>query len=276
MRGDIGLKLPSKIGGDSVRIAIFANDSYFAFLLGRPVIEKYNSRINIGYLSTKNKKASKKSFTLLKKASIKYIMYRFAVEMYSKYQHTINKRSIESLLLRYNLPVYKTSNINQHMRSLNAVDIGITFNFDQILRYEFLQLFPLGVINCHASKLPFGKGISPALWTYARGAQVLWYSIYIMEAAIDTGKVLFQRSVPVFFGESAFSAYARLCHDAGASLAQVLKSIENGKTDIVCFSKENEGSYYGIPGKQHTELLRKSGRTLWKVKDFFADEARVD
>ena len=48
-------------------------------------------------------------------------------------------------------------------------DIGLSILFDYILRSEFLELCPLGVVNLHPSYLPYNRGQYPNVWSIMDG-----------------------------------------------------------------------------------------------------------
>src|SRR6056297_2108541 len=50
----------------------------------------------------------------------------------------------------------KNVNSPEFVKKLNAIsaDLGVSMSFNQIFKKELIEVFPNGLINCHAGKLP--------------------------------------------------------------------------------------------------------------------------
>jgi methionyl-tRNA formyltransferase len=143
----------------------------------------------------------------------------------------------------------------------------VAINFDQILHKKTLSLLQYGVLNAHASKLPADRGISPALWAFARGDPEVWVSLYKMDSGLDTGPIYEQFPVKVEDRDSAFSLYRKVCLQSGEHMARLLKDV------IGCrpFLQANSGKVekpHSWPDDQFSSLLQRNGRQLMKWRDF--------
>ena len=76
-------------------------------------------------------------------------------------------------------------------------DAVVVVAFGHILREPLLSGPPLGCINVHASLLPRWRGVSPVQYSIMHGDSWSGVTIMRMDAGVDTGPILAQRSVPI-------------------------------------------------------------------------------
>ena len=90
-------------------------------------------------------------------------------------------------------------------------DIGLSIFFDYILRPEFLNLFPAGVLNLHPSYLPYNRGQYPNVWSIV-DCTPSGVTLHYLDEHIDTGDIIAQREVPVEPVDTGQSLYRKLEH----------------------------------------------------------------
>lgn len=98
------------------------------------------------------------------------------------------------------------------IRSLRA-DLGLSVLFGYILRPEFLDLFPRGVVNLHPSYLPFNRGQYPNVWSIIEKTPA-GATLHFIDPGIDTGDIIEQRRIevePIDTGESLYSKLESCC-----------------------------------------------------------------
>lgn len=121
-------------------------------------------------------------------------------------------------------------------------DIGISVMFGYILRPHFLDLFSRGVINLHPGLLPYNRGAYPNVWSIIEGTPA-GVTIHYVDAGVDTGDIIAQRSVevePVDTGETLYHKLER------ASLELFMESwplIRSGNAPRVP-QREEEGTFH--------------------------------
>ena len=101
-------------------------------------------------------------------------------------------------------------------------DVIVVAAFGQILRRDVLGLPPRGCLNVHASLLPRWRGASPINAAIAAGDSVTGITIMQMEAGMDTGPILAQRSEPLRADDTTASLTERLAHVGAALLIETL------------------------------------------------------
>lgn len=98
-----------------------------------------------------------------------------------------------------------------------APDLIVVAAFGQILKQQVLDLPRFGCINVHASLLPRWRGAAPIQAAILHGDNHTGVTIMRMDAGIDTGDMLSQRTIPILPDDTSLSLSARLA-ELGASL----------------------------------------------------------
>jgi methionyl-tRNA formyltransferase len=101
-------------------------------------------------------------------------------------------------------------------------DAIIVVAFGQILRPAILGIPPHGVINVHASLLPHHRGASPVAGALLAGDEVSGVTIMLLDAGLDTGPILAQRTEPILPEDTAGSLTDRLAVRGAEFLAETL------------------------------------------------------
>jgi len=254
-----------------MKIVLFVNDSYFSYLLAKPVIERFHTEIKVVVFSSRIKRSILKIKDVFKKTYCHYFFYRSLIEVITRFNFFLRCKSVLSLVKQYDLKMFTVANINNSnaLEEILPSDIGLAFNYDQIFKDKFLKSFRKGIINVHASRLPKDKGISPVLWAFARGDNSVWSTIYKMDKGIDTGVIFKQFEVPVKNGDTAFSLYERVCTKSGYEFANLVESMKAGIEEPISQSRNEEGNYWGWPDKTHKRMMEKSGRKLFNFREIF-------
>jgi methionyl-tRNA formyltransferase len=100
--------------------------------------------------------------------------------------------------------------------------------FTRRLPPALLDLPRLGSLNVHPSLLPDNRGPDPLVWTFRRGDRETGITIHLMDADLDSGPILAQRTIPVPEGISE-ATLERACAEAGGQLlASALRGLADG------------------------------------------------
>ncbi len=103
-----------------------------------------------------------------------------------------------------------------------APDAIVVAAFGQLLRQDVLDLPPRACINVHASILPRWRGASPISAAIAAGDAVAGITIMLMEAGLDTGPILSQRSTPINTDDTTDALTERLAQIGAELLVETL------------------------------------------------------
>jgi methionyl-tRNA formyltransferase len=112
-----------------------------------------------------------------------------------------------------------------------ATDVAVVVAFGQIFPKALLALPRLGCINLHASLLPRHRGAAPIQAAIAAGDAETGVTTMRMEAGLDTGPILLQRSLPIADGDDARTLASRLASIGAGLMIETLERLEAGELD---------------------------------------------
>jgi methionyl-tRNA formyltransferase len=121
---------------------------------------------------------------------------------------------VKKLAQELEIPVIQPEKLHQPeaMEQLRAwsPDVIVVAAFGQILKKDVLDLPPFGSINVHASLLPRWRGAAPINAAILYGDEETGVTIMKMDAGLDTGPILSQRSVRIEPDDTAGSLFETL------------------------------------------------------------------
>jgi len=133
---------------------------------------------------------------------------------------------VKTLALELGLPVIQPETLREPeaLEQLRAwaPDVIVVAAFGQILRQDVLDLPEFGCINVHASLLPRWRGAAPINAAILHGDDETGVTIMKMDAGLDTGPILTQRSVRINSDETAGSLFETLSQLGAELLLETL------------------------------------------------------
>jgi methionyl-tRNA formyltransferase len=123
-----------------------------------------------------------------------------------------------------------------------APELIVVAAFGQILRPAVLDLPRYGCLNVHASLLPRWRGAAPIQAAILAGDEQTGVTIMRMDAGIDTGPTLSQRSLPILPEDTAATLSEHLATLGAQLLLDVLPSYLQG--DLVALPQPETGATY--------------------------------
>lgn len=84
----------------------------------------------------------------------------------------------------------------QKVKEYNA-DIAISVNWINVITREMIDIFPNGILNCHAGDLPRYRGNAVANWAIIMGEKEVVVTIHKMDEGLDTGNIVLQERVEI-------------------------------------------------------------------------------
>lgn len=111
------------------------------------------------------------------------------------------------LARKSNLPIFTVENRSE-LDSLVANHnfssrYAILIDFGIIVSQNVIDAFPLGIINSHFSLLPHLRGADPITWSIVNGDKKTGVSLMLVDAGLDTGKLLTYRTLHLTGSETA-------------------------------------------------------------------------
>jgi len=140
---------------------------------------------------------------------------------------------VKARALELALPVVQPAAIkqNEDFRSQLATihpDAIIVVGYGRIIPQWMIDLPRLGNINLHASLLPKYRGAAPIQWAIARGETVTGVTTMRIDAGLDTGDILLQKSVPIASDDTAETLAPRLAALGADLMVETLHCLAAG------------------------------------------------
>ena len=110
-----------------------------------------------------------------------------------------------------------------------SFDLAVVVAFGQIFPKALLGMPRRGCVNLHASLLPRHRGAAPVQAAIAAGDRVTGVTTMLMEAGLDTGPILLQRSTTIGEDEDAPSLAGRLAVLGAALVLETVAGLEDGR-----------------------------------------------
>lgn len=158
---------------------------------------------------------------------------------------------------KYGIPVLQPQRIKtpQAIGELKKyqADVYVVAAFGQILSQEILDIPRLGCLNIHASLLPKYRGASPIQHAIIEGEQETGITIQQMNAGLDTGDILYQKTLPIAAEDTYESLYNKLLVLGGEAICEALPLLEKGQLTPVK-QEEALSSYAPLIEKQMGKL----------------------
>jgi methionyl-tRNA formyltransferase len=119
----------------------------------------------------------------------------------------------------------KTREALEEFRSHTA-DVAVVVAYGRILPDTFLTAFKYGALNVHFSLLPKYRGAAPVNWAIVNGEIETGVTVMQMDAGLDTGDILLQRSTPIGDRETSIELMHRLGGLGAELISEVLSKID--------------------------------------------------
>ncbi len=139
---------------------------------------------------------------------------------------------VKECALKHNIPVMqpiriKTPEAIAELAQYEA-DVFVVAAFGQILSQEILDMPPYGSLNIHGSLLPKYRGASPIQQVIVDGEQETGVTIMQMDAGIDTGDMLYKRSITIEDTDTFETLHDKLMVLGGEAIVEALELLEAG------------------------------------------------
>jgi methionyl-tRNA formyltransferase len=108
-------------------------------------------------------------------------------------------------------------------------DLVVCMGFPWKIPADALAVPPLGWLNGHPSLLPRHRGPVPVAWAIRSGDDELGFTFHFMDAGLDTGPIVAQRTFPLGEFAEPDEFYARMGAVVGDALQEALEKIAAGE-----------------------------------------------
>jgi len=189
---------------------------------------------------------------------IEYISQNNNVDLISVYTYdlpldiTYGYESVEKKCKELNIECYKPNRISRKLVKEieeKTPDFVLSVYYRKIFPNSLIKIPKSGCINIHPSLLPNYRGPVPTAWALLNGEKETGVTIHYMNEEIDTGDILFQKTVEIMPEETGFELYTKAMK-VGYDL--FIENFEKLLSNNLNRRKQiGVGSYYGKLNSKH-------------------------
>jgi methionyl-tRNA formyltransferase len=138
-----------------------------------------------------------------------------------------------------------------------APDLLVSAAHSRLIRPEELVVPRIGAIGIHPSLLPRYRGSHPLWWALKNGEGEVGVTIYRLDAGIDTGNILAQRSYRVLADDTFESLYQKAVRLIPPMLSGLFTTIlETGSLPVGTPQDHSLATYFKPPQRRDTASMR--------------------
>ena len=131
-------------------------------------------------------------------------------------------------------------------------DLGVSMSFNQIFKKDLIELFPLGLINCHAGKLPYYRGRNVLNWAIMNGEDEIGVTCHYVDEDIDSGDIILQKTFPISHEDNYQTVLKKAYNMCPDVLIESILMIRDNKVQTE--PQRETGTYY-ISRKEGDEFI---------------------
>lgn len=108
------------------------------------------------------------------------------------------------------------------------IDLLVSMSFNQIFKSHILSVPKIGVINCHAGKLPFYRGRNILNWALINDEKEFGITVHFVDEGIDTGDIIKQNTYLITDDDDYHSLLNVAYKECAAILYDAIKELQYG------------------------------------------------
>jgi methionyl-tRNA formyltransferase len=157
------------------------------------------------------------------------------------------------------IPILTSANINNDkfindIRKYNC-DLFVSMSFNQIFKKKIIETPPLGIINCHAGKLPFYRGRNILNWALINDESEFGITVHYIDEGIDTGDIILQKCYAINDNDNYNTLLQKAYSGCEELLNQSIDNIYKGIAERVLQSSIDPLGFYCSKRKIGDEKL---------------------
>jgi methionyl-tRNA formyltransferase len=170
----------------------------------------------------------------------------------------LQKSAVKILAEKHGLKVEQPVSLKNYELGTKNCELGVCAQYGLIIPQNILDTPQLGILNVHTSLLPKYRGASPVQMALVNGETESGITIMKMDAGMDTGPILLQKSVEIDLNDTYLTLSQKLAKTANFALLEAINGYVSG--EIIPQPQDNEKATY-------TRILtREDGQIDWSKK----------
>ncbi len=170
---------------------------------------------------------------------------------------------VKQVAIQYGLPVLqpeslKSQSFIDELKTINP-DLQVVVAF-RMLPEVVWSLPRLGTFNTHASYLPQYRGAAPINWVIINGEKETGVSTFLLDKAIDTGRILIREKLAIEKGETAGSLHEKMKEAVASITIRTIDLLSTGELTPI----EQSTLLPDSPLKKAPKIFREDCRVNWE------------
>jgi phosphoribosylglycinamide formyltransferase 1 len=112
-------------------------------------------------------------------------------------------------------------------------DFIVLAGYMRLLSSEFVDAYPMRIVNIHPSLLPSFPGVDAQAQAVAYGVKVSGCTVHFVDENLDAGPIIVQRTVPVRDDDDPSTLAARILDEEHVAYVEALKKLASGPYRVV-------------------------------------------
>lgn len=171
---------------------------------------------------------------------------------------------VKKYALENGIPVLQPQKLKDpdFFSQLNALkpDLQVVVAF-RMLPESVWSLPRMGTFNMHASLLPQYRGAAPINWAIINGEKETGVTTFLLDKEIDTGKILFQKVMPLSENETAGSLHDKIMVAGAEMVVKTVDALAKGTVNPI---NQVEFIDKNIPLKKAPKIFKEDCLISWE------------
>jgi len=265
-----------------VKYVFIQNDPFYL----PKVLDKYlrefadsTAGINIQSVAQGKRTVMQTALDLYRLYGFRYFQRKFRQYLIRKLQSKIVNEwlgsckqcySVKAVARKYGVPVTEKSDVNseeflQHLRDLK-VEFIVSISGTQLYRKALREQTRCGIVNCHGALLPKYRGLMPSFWTLCNGEKVGGVSVHYVDAKLDNGPIIVQKSYRIHPHDSLEDIMARskdLAAEAIIECVRMVEACDDQGGPPTMPNDETLATHFSMPTAEDVHRFRTAGRRFF-------------
>tara|TARA_Y200000002_G_scaffold382263_1_gene398741 strand:+ start:1761 stop:2654 length:894 start_codon:yes stop_codon:yes gene_type:complete len=151
----------------------------------------------------------------------------------------------------------KNVNSDEFIKKLKnyKCDLLVSMSFNQIFKESIISMPKLGIINCHAGKLPLYRGRNVLNWVLINDEKEFGITVHYVDEGIDTGDIIIQEIYQIKDTDTYKTLLEKAYTECPKLLLKAIKKIINNDVKSIDQKIINDSYMYCSRRKEGDEII---------------------
>lgn len=170
-------------------------------------------------------------------------------------------KDLTPLCEKYKLNYIYVKNVNDEesiafAESCNA-QIAFCFGWSQLIKQEFMNKIPNGIVGFHPAELPNNRGRHPVIWALVLGLRQTASTFFMIDDMADRGAIISQEVIEISYEDDAGTLYEKIMSVAKVQVVKVWNLFKDGTIE---FKEQNV-----LAGNTWRKRSKDDGKIDWRM-----------